>query len=83
MVSRMPYGSIAAASWTSSRYTARCLSHGSFFSSGTDKHACDAVGSMGQKMKCGQSGESRNMISARASRRGFLEEALSELKTDP
>lgn len=49
----------------------------------TDKYACDAVGSMGQKMKCGQGGESWNMISARASRRGFLEEALSELKSGP
>lgn len=49
----------------------------------TDKHACDAVGSMGQKMKCGQGGESWNMISARASRRGFLEEALPELKSGP
>lgn len=48
----------------------------------TDKHTCDAV-SMGQKMKCGQGGESWNMISARASRRGFLEEALSELKSGP
>ena len=40
-------------------------------------------GSRGQKMKFGKGGESRNMISLRASRRGFLEEALAELKTGP
>lgn len=31
-------------------------------------------------MKCGQGRKGWNMISARASRKGFLEEVLSELK---